>query len=214
MFIAGQILLRQASKKNYKMKVFPCMQVYFLLQSVPMKIDSVVSQDSGVAMKKGRDHRGFTLVELLVVISIIALLLAILMPSLKRAREQAMTVVCMSRQKQLGLGFMFYIDRHEYIPPNDRLDGELITKHRFPGWMRDLGINQKGIIVLNWRLTVLPMLVSTGEMTKKESYDKLWEYTWRKFNCPSMRPPAWISYTQNNYGRKTRLVVCKCLLLS
>jgi prepilin-type N-terminal cleavage/methylation domain-containing protein len=51
---------------------------------------------------------GFTLVELLVVISIIALLLAILMPSLQKAREQGRKVVCMSDFKQLGLGLFMY----------------------------------------------------------------------------------------------------------
>ncbi|OHB56943.1 MAG: hypothetical protein A2Y12_08975 [Planctomycetes bacterium GWF2_42_9] len=52
--------------------------------------------------------RGFTLVELLVVISIIALLLAILMPSLNKAREAGRRVVCCSNLRQWGIGFMLY----------------------------------------------------------------------------------------------------------
>jgi len=51
---------------------------------------------------------GFTLVELLVVISIIALLLALLMPSLSKAREQGQRTVCMSNTKQLQLGWTVY----------------------------------------------------------------------------------------------------------
>jgi prepilin-type N-terminal cleavage/methylation domain-containing protein/prepilin-type processing-associated H-X9-DG protein len=60
--------------------------------------------------KQERNACGFTLVELLVVISIIALLLAILMPSLQKAREQAKTVVCLSNVKQLGLSWVVYTE--------------------------------------------------------------------------------------------------------
>jgi len=53
---------------------------------------------------------GFTLVELLVVISIIALLMAVLLPALAKAREQAKRIACMSNIKQLTLGWNMYAD--------------------------------------------------------------------------------------------------------
>lgn len=60
---------------------------------------------------------GFTLVELLVVISIIALLLSILMPSLQKARQLAKNVVCSSNQHNIGLAVHAYAsDYNGYIP--------------------------------------------------------------------------------------------------
>ena len=62
-------------------------------------------------------HRGFTLIELLVVVSIIVLLIAILLPSLNKARETARRVVCMSNMRQIGMAFFGYInDNRGYFP--------------------------------------------------------------------------------------------------
>src|ERR1043166_2355 len=66
---------------------------------------------------KVRDHKAFTLIELLVVIAIIAILAAMLLPALRRAKEQSLRAVCLSNLKQLGVALYAYAqDNNEYFP--------------------------------------------------------------------------------------------------
>jgi len=64
-----------------------------------------------------RKKRAFTLIELLVVIAIIALLMAILLPALRRARDQAKEVVCKNNLRQVGFAANFYAEAWDlHIP--------------------------------------------------------------------------------------------------
>jgi prepilin-type N-terminal cleavage/methylation domain-containing protein/prepilin-type processing-associated H-X9-DG protein len=80
-----------------------------------------------IRITKG-SSRAFTLVELLVVISIIAVLLAVLMPSLQKAKQQAESVICKTRTRDIGKALSLYaIDNSDAVPPSGLSKAEAVS---------------------------------------------------------------------------------------
>ncbi|OHB55892.1 MAG: hypothetical protein A2Y12_04815 [Planctomycetes bacterium GWF2_42_9] len=102
---------------------------------------------TGANMKNDKNvYRGFTLVELLVVISIIALLLSILMPALNKAREAGRRVVCGSNLKQVGLAIPLYVENNRGYFPTHRVT-----------------LNNNNLVPTNSFERLLPYLASTDQ---------------------------------------------------
>ena len=89
-------------------------------------------------------HRGFTLVEVLVVIAIIALLVALLLPALANSKAESQRIACASNIKQLSLAWQLYADDHNDV---------LVNNH---------GINETLLLRENWVNNMQDWLSSEG----------------------------------------------------
>ena len=91
--------------------------------------------------KPCHDGQGqFTLIELLVVIAIIAILAAMLLPSLTRARENAMTSQCSGNVKQIVMLCQMYPDDYDGWYPPCNLNPNWFTSNKFGGYVQGLGM--------------------------------------------------------------------------
>lgn len=155
---------------------------------------------------------GFTLIEVLVVVAIIALLISILMPSLSQAREQAKTVRCLANLNQLGKGSNAYLgdnkDRFAWGPvynrqgqPLNDASGAPLTRTWYYGGNRgqdsaELGTGgyyQKNS-THDWSPAERPMnryVYQGGKLSKTDQRPLRKEGELRLYECPSDRGVRW-----------------------
>lgn len=123
-------------------------------------------------------QRGFTLVELLVVIAIIALLMAILMPALNRARELGRRAVCLGNLKQLALAWVMFADENDGDLVDARAGAAIpgTTPTIYSGWVGPIPLDGNGNPTINKR-----------QQEARIKQGALWEYTKdpKVYRCPA-----------------------------
>jgi len=138
-----------------------------------------------------RRDDAFSLAEVLVSISVIALLMSLLVPSLGRAREQAKSVTCMSRLRQISLGFLGYANDYDSYALPTCVDGRTFW------WGR---LNPDGVD--HTRGLMWPYLA--GELRERGVYEcPAQPYgTYSLQGKPSNKPddPNWITSTYGYNG--------------
>lgn len=130
--------------------------------------------------------KAFTLIELLVVIAIIALLMSVIVPSLKLAKQKAASIVCMVNTKNLSLAWFSYKEDNNSELMSSCMEGITVNNRTIPGWIgapRD----QAGIILSAY----------SGTVTDEDEFrgielGAIYPYvnTYDVFNCPADKVKA------------------------
>ena len=104
-------------------------------QSGPWTATAFIGQIASSRTPRSDGKRGFTLIELLVVVAIIAVLVAMLLPAIHKAREQARLIMCGSNLRQTGQGVHLYAGSFNgYAPVNHNFMGNFQHVAWYGGW--------------------------------------------------------------------------------
>lgn len=131
------------------------------------------------------ERRAFTLMELLVVVTIIAVLVSLLLPAVKTVRNAARSTLCISNERQIGMGISTYLADNEMLLPPVRVDPpDTVALYGIP---------------LAYGAIYWPAQPLIGRYLDNELLNTL-ATTKRVFRCPSdTRPSSWSTWS-GSYG--------------
>lgn len=150
--------------------------------------------------RKRLRSRGFSLVELLVVVSVVAILISLTLSAIQQAQESARAVRCSDHLRQIGLGLAMHHDAHGVFPSNGGWDGkqqilsttgvsvEVFTKTRGDGVVYHWGVPDPSLPpekqTGGWAYAILPYIEQSS------LYNNLnYEVAVALYQCPSRRSP-------------------------
>ncbi|NOX59305.1 MAG: prepilin-type N-terminal cleavage/methylation domain-containing protein [Planctomycetes bacterium] len=140
---------------------------------------------------KRKQTTAFTLVELLVVVSIIALLISILLPSLQRARDQAKQVKCTAHQRGLATAaFTYTTEENEWIPGSPGTSGSMLLGRDW-GAANVIELPRSAVQTFDW---MGPLAAVQMKMSLPSNRIERWKQLITGiFECPSNRfkAPSW-----------------------
>jgi prepilin-type N-terminal cleavage/methylation domain-containing protein len=113
------------------------------------------------ATRDRSSQRGFTLVELLIVIALIGILIALLLPAVQAARASARRAECLNNVRQIGVGLLNFEQSHKYFPPGNEIDGAQLPNSGLCRTEADLVYGDK-TAWWSWIVRILPELEETS----------------------------------------------------